>query len=108
MRCGAYYGASFSSSSSGNESVRRPAACIALHWLISIHTQSGGASQKGAARTKANGLTEAGMGGGSSRVRNVPFGQNSFGICGIDSTVAQVQSPLPQSISKERKAPRLA
>lgn len=52
--------------------------------------------------------TEAGMGGGSSRVRNVPFGQNSFGICGIDSTVAQVQSPLPQSISKERKAPRLA
>lgn len=108
MRCGAYYGASFSSSSSGNESVRRPAACIALHWLISIHTQSGGASQKGAARTKANGLKEAGMGGGTNRVRNVPFGQNSFGICGIDSTVAQVQSPLPQSITKERKAPRLA
>lgn len=104
MRCGADYGSIFSSSSSSycNESVRR------LHWLISIHTQSAGARQKGAARTKANAVTEAGMGGGSSRVRNVPFGQNSFGICGIDSTVAQVQSPLPQSICKERKAPRVA
>lgn len=64
MRCGAHYddycSASCSSSSSAYcgslaaaACAAEPAACITLHLLISIHTRSGGTSQKGAASAES-------------------------------------------------------